>query len=125
LDIERLRHSTAHVMAAAVCRLYKDVRLDIGPATDSGFYYDFDLPARITPEDFTAIEAEMARIAAENLPFERFEVTRDEALSMLQARGQTYKIQRLADIPEGEAISFYRCAGFEDLCRGPHVATTG
>jgi len=125
LDIERLRHSTAHVMAAAVCRLYKDVRLDIGPATDSGFYYDFDLPARITPEDFTAIEAEMARIAAENLPFERFEVPREEALAMLQARGQTYKIQRLADIPEGEPISFYRCAGFEDLCRGPHVATTG
>ncbi len=125
MDIERLRHSTAHVMAAAVCRLYKDVRLDIGPATDSGFYYDFDLPARITPEDFTAIEAEMARIAAENLPFERFEVPREEALAMLQARGQTYKIQRLADIPEGEPISFYRCAGFEDLCRGPHVATTG
>jgi len=125
LDIERLRHSTAHVMAAAVCRLYEGVRLDIGPATDSGFYYDFDLPTRITPDDFEAIEAEMGRIAAENLPFERFEVTREEALSMLQARGQTYKIQRLADIPEGEAISFYRCAGFEDLCRGPHVATTG
>ena len=125
MDIERLRHSTAHVMAAAVCRLYEGVRLDIGPATDSGFYYDFDLPTRITPDDFEAIEAEMGRIAAENLPFERFEVTREEALSMLQARGQTYKIQRLADIPEGEAISFYRCAGFEDLCRGPHVATTG
>lgn len=125
MDLERLRHSTAHVMAAAVCRLYEGVRLDIGPATDSGFYYDFDLPSRISPEDFPAIEAEMERLVAANLHFERFEVTREEARKRLEARGQDYKVQRLADIPEGESISFYRCGEFEDLCRGPHVERTG
>ncbi len=112
-------------MAAAVCRLYEGVRLDIGPATDSGFYYDFDMPQRLTPEDFPAIEAEMARLVEADLPFERFEVSREEACRMLEARGQDYKVQRLADIPEGEAISFYRCGEFEDLCRGPHVERTG
>ena len=79
LDLERLRHSTAHVMAAAVCRLYDDVQLDIGPATDNGFYYDVDLPKRLSPEDFPAIEAEMAKIVAEKNPFERIEVSREEA----------------------------------------------
>jgi threonyl-tRNA synthetase len=125
LDLERLRHSTAHVMAAAVCRLYDNVRLDIGPATDNGFYYDFDLPHRLSPEDFPAIEAEMAKIVAADVPFERFEVSREEAQTMLSERGQDYKVQRLADIPEGETISFYRCGDFEDLCRGPHVEHTG
>ncbi len=125
MDLERLRHSTAHVMAAAVCRLYENVRLDIGPATDSGFYYDFDLPRRLSPEDFPAIEAEMDRLVAADIAFERFEVSREEARQMLEARGQDYKVQRLADIPEGEPISFYRCGDFEDLCRGPHVERTG
>ncbi len=125
MDLERLRHSTAHVMASAVCRLYDDVRLDIGPATDSGFYYDFDLPRRLTPEDFPAIEAEMGRIVAENLPFEREEVTREAAAARLGAAGQDYKLQRLADIPEGEPVTFYRCGDFADLCRGPHVERTG
>ncbi len=123
MDLELLRHSTAHVMAAAVCRLYKDVQLDIGPATDSGFYYDFDLPQRLAPEDFVAIEAEMARIVDANLPFERLEVSRDEARALV--KGQRYKLERLADIPEGQPISFYRCGDFVDLCRGPHVARTG
>ncbi len=112
-------------MAAAVCRLYESVRLDIGPATDSGFYYDFDMPHRLTPEDFPAIEAEMARLVEADLPFVRFEVSREEASRMLEERGQDYKVQRLADIPEGESISFYRCGEFEDLCRGPHVERTG
>jgi len=112
-------------MAAAVCRLYEGVRLDIGPATDSGFYYDFDLPQRLSPEDFPAIETEMARLVEADLPFDRFEVSREEAKRMLEARGQDYKVQRLADIPEGEPISFYRCGEFEDLCRGPHVERTG
>ncbi|MBT3193833.1 MAG: threonine--tRNA ligase [Verrucomicrobia bacterium] len=123
LDLERLRHSTAHVMAAALCRLYGDVQLDIGPATDGGFYYDVDLPKRLTPEDFPAIEAEMAKIIAEKSPFERLEVSRDEAAEMLA--GQTFKLERLSDIPEGEPITFYRCADFLDLCRGPHVENTG
>jgi threonyl-tRNA synthetase len=122
-DLERMRHSTAHVMAAAVCRLYDNVQLDIGPSTDDGFYYDFDLPDRITPEDFKRIEDEMHRIIKEDHPFECIEVSRDEAKDIL--KGQTYKLERLAEIPEGEAITFYSCGEFRDLCRGPHVESTG
>ena len=123
IDLETLRHSTAHVMAAAVCRIYDEVLLDIGPSTDDGFYYDFDLPERITPEDFERIEVEMKTIVKEDLPFERIEVSRAEAKEMLA--GQKYKLERLADIPEGEAITFYKCGDFFDLCRGPHVESTG
>ena len=110
-------------MAAAVGRLYPGAQMDIGPATDEGFYYDFDLPHRLTPEDFPAIEAEMIRIVREDLPLERIEVSRDEAARLLA--GQRYKLERLADIPAGETISLYRCGGFTDLCRGPHLARTG
>jgi len=124
LDIERIRHSTAHVMAAAVCRLFDDVKLDIGPATDSGFYYDFDMRHRLTPDDFEAIEREMGVIVAAAEPFERLEMSRSEAEALLREAGQTYKLERLADIPEGETISFYRCGEFMDLCRGPHVEQT-
>ena len=120
-----MRHSTAHVMAAAVCRLFDEVRLDIGPATDDGFYYDFDLPHRLGPEDFPRIEEEMARIIRADYPFERFELSREEAERFLRERGQTYKVERLADIPDGEPISFYRCGDFTDLCRGPHLERTG
>jgi threonyl-tRNA synthetase len=120
-----MRHSAAHVMAAAICRLFDHVRLDIGPATDDGFYYDFDLPHRLVPEDLPAIEQEMARLVKANLPFERFEVSRDEAVRLLTEQGQTYKLDRLADIPAGEPITFYRCGEFQDLCRGPHLASTG
>ena len=122
-SLEVMRHSAAHVMAAAVCRLFPEVKLDIGPATDDGFYYDFDLPHRLTPEDFPKIEAEMARIVAANLPFERTEATREEAQKLLA--GQRYKLERLADVPAGDAISFYRCGDFLDLCRGPHLPATG
>ncbi|MCK5676063.1 MAG: threonine--tRNA ligase, partial [Verrucomicrobia bacterium] len=123
IDLDTLRHSSAHVMAAAVCRLFDHVQLDIGPSTDDGFYYDFDLEARITPEDFERIEAEMQKLVAEDLPFERIEVSRDEAKEIL--KGQKYKLERLADVPEGEAITFYSCGEFKDLCRGPHVESTG
>lgn len=126
MDLDCMRHSAAHIMAAAVCRLYENVLLDIGgPATEDGFYYDFDLPNRLSPEDLPAIEKEMARLIAENLPFERVEMSRDEARSLLESRGQRYKLERLADIPANETISFYRCGGFMDLCRGPHVERTG
>jgi threonyl-tRNA synthetase len=125
LDLDTLRHSTAHVMAAAICRLFDGVKLDIGPSTDSGFYYDFDLSHRLAPEDFPQIEREMARIVAEDLPFERSEVGRSEALALFEGQGQRYKIERLADIPQGEIISLYRCGGFVDLCRGPHLERTG
>ena len=124
LDSEQLRHSAAHVMAAAVCRLFEHVKLDIGPSTDDGFYYDFDLPKRLSPEDFPAIEREMARLVAEDFPFERLVVTRHEAEEMLRERGQAYKLSRLADIPADEEIIFYQVGDFSDLCRGPHVART-
>lgn len=120
-----MRHSAAHVMAAAVCRLFDDVKLDIGPATDNGFYYDFDLLKRLSPNDFPGIEQEMARIISENLPFERLVVSREKAIETLQEMNQTYKLERLSDIPEGEEITFYRCGDFVDLCRGPHLESTG
>lgn len=121
--LEKIRHSAAHIMAAAVNRLYGSVLFDIGPSTDDGFYYDFDMSHRLSPDDFPAIEAEMAKLVGENLPFERLEVARSEAAALLV--GQKYKLERLADIPEGEVISLYRCGDFLDLCRGPHVAHTG
>lgn len=124
-DLYRLRHSAAHVMAAAVCRLFPNVQLDIGPPTEDGFYYDFDLPHRLTQEDFARIESEMAKIAAENHPFERIEVSREEARRLIEGMGQRYKLERLADIPDGEAITFYKCGEFVDLCRGPHTDRTG
>ncbi len=120
--IETVRHSAAHIMAAAVCRLFPDTQIDIGPATDDGFYYDFDLEHRLTREDFPAIEAEIRKIIAAALPFERLEVSRDEAARVFA--DQRYKLERLADIPEGEVISLYRCGDYVDLCRGPHVGTT-
>ncbi|MGI6099683.1 MAG: threonine--tRNA ligase [Kiritimatiellia bacterium] len=121
--LETLRHSAAHVMAAALCRLYPGVQLDIGPSTDEGFYYDIDLEHRIAPEGFASIEAEMRRLIREDLPFERLEVPREEAKRIFA--GQRYKLERLADIPEGEIVSLYRCGDFTDLCRGPHLARTG
>lgn len=124
-DLYKMRHSAAHVMAAAVCRLFDDVQLDIGPPTDEGFYYDFDLPHRLAPEDFEAIEQEMAKIVAEDHPFERIEVTRPEAEHLIKDMGQRFKLERLADIPADETISFFKCGEFVDLCRGPHVASTG
>ena len=120
-----MRHSAAHVMAAAVRRLWPDALFDIGPDTEDGFYYDFDLKHRLTAEDFPAIEAEMAKIVAENQPFVREEKTRAEVLELMKGRGQKYKLERLADIPEGETISLYHSGDFTDLCRGPHVASTG
>jgi len=122
-DLEVIRHSAAHLLAAAVCNLFKDVKLDIGPATDDGFYYDFDLAHRLAPEDFPALEKEIARLIAAKLPFERQEVTREEAEKLFA--GQPFKLERLADIPAGEAVTLYRTGTFVDLCRGPHVAHAG
>ncbi len=123
--LEELRHSTAHVLATAVLRLYPDTKLDIGPPTDNGFYYDFDSSHRFSTEDFEKIEAEMAAIVKENQPFERREVTRDEAIAFFEKSGQSYKVGRVGDIPEGEAISFYQNGEFTDLCAGTHVESTG
>ena len=125
-DLERLRHSCSHVMATAVLRLWPDALLDIGPATDEGFYYDFDLPShRFTPEDFARIEDEMRKVVKENHPFEKVIKDREEAKSFFAARGQKYKIERLSDIPAGEPISFFQSGEFIDLCAGPHVMRTG
>lgn len=123
--LARLRHSAAHVMAAAVSRLFPGVKLDIGPATRDGFYYDFDTSHRFGPEDLEKIEAEMARIVREDVPFERREMSRADARAMLEAQGQSYKIERLEDIPDGDAITFYASGGFTDLCGGPHLERTG
>ncbi len=120
----KMRHSAAHVMAAAVCRLFDDVQLDIGPPTEEGFYYDFDLPHRLTPEDFNAIEKEMAAIIREDHPFECIEMSRGEAHRFITDLNQSYKLERLDDIPENERITFYKCGEFVDLCRGPHIDST-
>lgn len=124
-ELDRMRHSAAHVMAAAVRRLFPDAQLDIGPSTDDGFYYDFDLSHRLSPEDFPRIEEEMRKIIAENHPFERMVVSRAEAEKLIGGMKQRYKIERLAEIPEGEEISFFKSGDFMDLCCGPHVARTG
>jgi threonyl-tRNA synthetase len=123
--LEEIRHSTAHILAAAVLRLYPDTQLDIGPPTDSGFYYDFDSSTPFTPEVLEEIEVEMKKIIKENQRFERVEVSREEAIKIITETGQTsYKLGRLNDIPEGETISFYRNGEFSDLCAGSHVAYT-
>ncbi len=121
--IETVRHSAAHIMAAAICKLFDNVKLDIGPSTDEGFYYDFDLEHRIGPEDFPKIEAAMRELIQADVPFIRKEVTREEAAKAFAE--QPYKLERLQDIPEGETVSLYTCGDFTDLCRGPHVASTG
>ncbi len=117
--LEERRHSAAHLMARAVQNVFEDVQVDIGPATDEGFYYDFDLPHRLSPEDFPKIEAEIARLIALDEPFVRKVVSRDECAKMLE--GQKYKLERLADIPEGEDISTYTVGDYVEMCRGPHV----
>ena len=124
-DLERLRHSCAHVLATAVLRLWPDAKLDIGPPTAEGFYYDFDLEHRFSPEDFEAIQAEMKKVAKENQTFERSTKTREEAKAYYAERGQNFKVERVDDIPEGEEISFYQNGEFVDLCAGPHVMRTG
>ena len=125
ISLETIRHSAAHVMAAAVQQLYPDAKFDIGPATENGFYYDFDMEHRLVAEDLKAIEKAMKKLIGRKLPFERFELSREEAEKMLGDAGQPYKLERLADIPEGAPISFYRTGDFVDLCRGPHVNNSG
>jgi threonyl-tRNA synthetase len=124
--LQEMRHSCSHVLATAVLRVFPDAQLDIGPPTDTGFYYDIDLDHKLTPEDLVRIEDEMRKVAAEKQPFVRSEVSREEAVRIITEFGQTrYKPGRLADIPEGEAVSFYRNGAFVDLCAGTHVSDTG
>jgi len=123
--LEEIRHSCAHILAAALLRLYPDVKLDIGPPTSDGFYYDVDLEHSLNAEDLERIEEEMRRIIKENQKFERKEVDREEAVTLIRDIGQErYKLGRLGDIPEGEQISFYQNGEFMDLCAGSHVSYT-
>ena len=123
--LEELRHSCSHVLATALLRVFPDAKLDIGPPTDTGFYYDVDLDHKLTVEDLAKLEAEMKKIADENQRFDRKEVSRDEAIEIIKKIGQErYKLGRLADIPEGEKISFYTNGEFTDLCAGTHVRYT-
>ncbi|HOJ76923.1 MAG TPA: threonine--tRNA ligase [Bacillota bacterium] len=122
--LEVLRHTAAHVMAQAVLRLYPDTKLAIGPAIDNGFYYDFDLPESLKPEDLEKIEAEMAKIIAADFPVERYEMPKQEALDYFRSKGEKYKIELVEGLEDGN-ISFYKQGEFTDLCRGPHLPSTG
>ncbi len=119
-----LRHSTSHVMAQAVKRLFPDVKVAIGPAIEDGFYYDFAKPEPFTPEDLAKIETVMREIVRAGLPFERQEMARAEAIRFFRERGEPYKVEILEGI-EAPTVSLYRQGDFIDLCRGPHVRTTG
>ena len=118
-------HSASHVLAQAVKRLYPDVKLTIGPAIESGFYYDFDSNVPFSQEMLAALEAEMKKIVKENFKIERFELPRDEAIKLMTERNEPYKVQLIEELPEGETISFYRQGEFTDLCAGPHLFSTG
>ncbi|NLU46887.1 MAG: threonine--tRNA ligase [Syntrophomonadaceae bacterium] len=119
------RHSSAHVMAQAVKRLWPDTKLAIGPAIDKGFYYDFDGEHTFTPDDFAAIEAEMDKIIKEDLPIIRRELPRDEAIKFFEERDEDYKVELIRDLPEDAVISIYQQGEFTDLCAGPHLPSTG
>ncbi len=121
-ELQTLRHSASHILAQAVKRLFPDVKLAIGPAIDTGFYYDFDTEHTFTPEDLEKIEAEMKKIAKENLKIERFELPKQEALELM--KDEPYKIELINDLADGEVISFYKQGEFTDLCAGPHVNYT-
>ncbi|NLV20493.1 MAG: threonine--tRNA ligase [Syntrophomonadaceae bacterium] len=119
------RHSSSHVMAQAVKRLWPDTRLAIGPAIDKGFYYDFDTEHTFSPEDFAKIEKEMATIIKNDYPIVRKEMPRNEALDYFRSIGEMYKVELIEDLPEDAIISFYEQGDFVDLCAGPHVPSTG
>ncbi|TJZ67444.1 threonine--tRNA ligase [Chitiniphilus eburneus] len=123
--LEVIRHSTAHLLAQAVQRLFPGTQVTIGPIIENGFYYDFAGERPFTPEDLPAIEAEMARIVKEGLPVTRSEKTRDAAADFFAGLGEQYKVEILRDIPTDEALSLYTQGEFTDLCRGPHVPNTG
>lgn len=122
--LEIIRHSTAHIMAQAVCRLFPGVKLGIGPTIENGFYYDFDCPNHFTTEDLKKIEDEMLKIIKEDIRFERTDMPRELAVKEMEKSGQPYKVELIRDI-EDDTVSFYRQNEFIDLCRGPHIQKTG
>lgn len=123
--IDILRHSTSHVMAYAVRELFPDVKIAIGPSIENGFYYDFLVPTPFTPEDLERIEGKMREIAGRDYPFERLEMSHGKALELFRESGETFKVEILEDMEEKGTVSLYRCGEFTDLCRGPHVPSTG
>ena len=118
-------HTTSHIMAQAVKRLFPDAKVTIGPSIEEGFYYDFDVEKPFTEEDLGKIEEEMKKIIKEELEIERFELPRDEAIALMKERKEPYKVELIEELPEGEVISFYKQGEFTDLCRGPHLPNTG
>ena len=118
-------HTTAHVMAQAVKRLFPDAKLTIGPEIEHGFYYDFDVEKPFSEDDLVKIEDEMRKIIKEDLKLERFELPRDEAIKLMKENNEDYKVEIIEELPEGEVISFYKQGDFTDLCRGPHLPSTG
>ena len=119
------RHTTSHILAQAMKRLYPEVKLAIGPAIENGFYYDFDAPFAITPEILEKLEAEMRKICKEKIKLERFELPREEAIKFMEDRDEPYKVELIQDLPEDAVISFYKQGDFTDLCAGPHLDSTG
>ena len=122
--LQLLRHSTSHVMAAAVQKLFPGVKVTIGPSIDSGFYYDFDAPRPFSPDDLEAIEKQMRAIIAENVPFERSVMNKADAVALFRDKGENYKVEIIEGI-DADTVSLYRCGDFLDLCRGPHIPATG
>ena len=119
------RHTAAHVLAQAVKAIFPTCKLAIGPTIENGFYYDIDFKTPITQEDLSKIEAEMKKIIKSNLPVERFTLSREEAIKLMTKNSEKYKVELIKDLPEGEEISFYKQGDFTDLCRGPHLPSTG
>ena len=124
VGIEVMRHTTSHVMAQAVKRIYKDAKVTIGPSIENGFYYDFDIENPLNNEDLAKIEEEMNNIIKEDLNIERMELSREEAIKLMEDRDEPYKIQIIKELPEGATISLYKQGEFIDLCRGPHLFST-
>lgn len=121
----RYRHTTSHILAQAVKKLWPEAKLAIGPAIENGFYYDFDLEHKFTDQDLLKLQKEMKKIIQANYPLERFELPRDEAISKMKEMDEDYKVELIEDLPEDEVISFYKQGDFVDLCAGPHMEKTG
>ena len=125
MDLEILRHSTSHVLAAAVQKIYPEAKLGIGPAIEDGFYYDFDIPGvTLTPEDLIKVEEKMREIIKNNEKFERSEISKTEVIKYFEGKGEKYKVELIKELPD-EKISIYKTGDFTDLCRGPHIESTG
>lgn len=119
------RHTTSHIMAQAVKRIFPNAKLAIGPSIENGFYYDYDIDGTFSPEDLEKIEKEMENICKENLPIERFTLSRDEAIKLMKEDDELYKVELIEELPDGEEISFYKQGDYVDLCAGPHLMSTG